>query len=145
MSNYDEKQVKDRGKAFQYGFITAMIVILAEFITADIIGLAINAYALFLFCYWTPLTVCFITLIVKDAYDGVNSTSGCIVAFILGLLGLFIVVATIIRILIGIEAFVIDGSITEAPAHIYSGLVMLTISLTYWVKQFLNKKKYTEA
>lgn len=138
--NYDEKQLADRGKAFQYGFIAAILTIMAVYFMIDIIQIS-STFAL-LICMWVPLSVCTIALILKDAYDGVHSAVGQKISFIFGVAGLFFLIATIVRIITGEESVVCNGVVTDSIGHLFVGICLLVICIVYWVKQYQNRKKY---
>lgn len=143
-NNYDEKQIIDRGKAFQYGFIAAMLTTCGVYFYTDALEFKMDSYAAFLIRLWIPITITFIALIVKDAYDGVNSTPGRIVFTIFGMAGLFLVGVSFMRIVSGKEAFLDSGTLTEVAGIIFSGICMIIVSIIYWVKQYLNSRKFIE-
>lgn len=143
-NNYDEKQIIDRGKAFQYGFIAAMLTICGVYFYTDALEFKMDSYAAFLIRLWIPITITFIVLIVKDAYDGANSTPGRIILTVLGMAGLFLVGVTVIRIVSGKEVFLDSGTLTDSAGRIFSGICMILVSIIYWVKQYLNSRKFKD-
>ena len=74
--DFDEKQLIDRGIAFKWGFITALISIIGMFALTDIFELQITNYAQYLITFWIPCGITFIILILKDAYEAVNTRNG---------------------------------------------------------------------
>ncbi len=143
-NQYDEKQMYDRGKAFQAGFFSAILTIFVVFLMTDMLGISIDSYAVFLITLWIPMTSCFIMLIVKDAYDGVNSSAGKFVLSIYGMSGFITLSLTLINISIGKENFFSSGYITDSVGHIFSGTCMVATSIVYWVKQRVNRNKYCD-
>lgn len=142
--NFDEKQLIDRGIAFKYGFLAAMFAILLVYFLEDIIKISISRYAALIITIWIPITVCTIALVLKDAYDGVNSASGRILATMFGVLGIFMLVLFAQEISSGREMLLEGGMITNMGGNIFNGICMIIISIVYWIKQYLNKKKYKE-
>lgn len=143
-SNFDEKQLLDRGKAFQIGFITAIIMSVLFYFLQDGIGIEIAAFTSFAFSLWIPVTVCSIALIIKDAYDGVNSTTGRFGITVFGAGGSYILISSIIFLATGRETLLDGGVVTESIGHIINGICMITICAVYWVKQHLNKRKFID-
>lgn len=141
-NNYDEKQIIDRGKAFQYGFISALLTICAVYFITDVIGFKMSSYAIFLVILWIPIMITFIALIIKDAYDGVNCTSGRVILTILGIAGLCIIVMSALRIISRKETFIYSGMLTDSAGQIFSGICMIVISIVYWLKQYFNSKEF---
>lgn len=140
--NYDEKQLADRGKAFQYGFIAAILTIMAVYFITDIIEIQMNHTLAFLICMWVPLSVCTIALILKDAYDGVHSTVGQKMSFIFGAVGFLVLITTIVRMITGKESIVNNGVVTDSIGHLFVGICLLVICIVYRIKQYENRKKY---
>lgn len=143
-NSYDEKQLIDRGKAFQYGFIAAIFTIGVMYFITEGIELEISSYASFLITLWLPLTVCFITLIIKNAYDGVNTTSGRSVLTLFGIAGLFLVSISVLHIATGAETLLYEGKVSDTFGHLFNGICMIIICLIYWIKQYHNSKKFKD-
>lgn len=141
-NNYDEKQILDRGKSFQYGFIAAMLTICAVYFIISVIGIKMSSYTTFLITFWIPMTITFIALIMKDAYEGVNSASGRVVLTILGIAGLFLVGMSAMQIISGKKVLLDSGVLTDSAGEIFSGLCMIIVSIIYWVKQYLISKEF---
>lgn len=143
-NNYDEKQLIDRGKAFQTGFLAAILTICALYFITDAIGFKMSSYAAFLISLWIPLMTVFIALIIEDAYDGVNSAPGRVVLTLLGMAGLFLVGASALQIVFGKETLLDNGVLTDSAGRIFSGICMMVICIIYWIKQYLNSKEFEE-
>lgn len=63
---------------------------------------------------------------------------------ILGIVGLSMIVSAVIRIAIWKKVLINNGMITDTVGYIFNGVCMLTMSMVYWIKQYLNKKSYKE-
>ncbi len=143
-TNFDERQIIDRGKAFQIGFIVALVSIALVFLATDAFEFKIDTFTSFIVTIWTPMTACFIMLIAKDAYEGINQTGGRIIISVLGFCGVFMLISKIILLLTNRSYFIENGIITENIGHIFQGLCMTVIFIVYWVKQYINKKNYPD-
>ncbi|MCD2493294.1 hypothetical protein LQE92_11780 [Lacrimispora sp. NSJ-141] len=143
-NKYDEKQQMDRGKGFQYGFIAAIAVDALIYLAEDAMGIKISGFASFLIQVWTPLTVCMLTFIIKDAMNGIREQTGRILAVSYGACGFFMLCLAAAHIISGKEALLSNGVITEEVGHLYIAVCMIAASITYWVRQRLNQKKYDE-
>lgn len=141
---FDEKQLIDRGKSFKYGFITAIMTLLVEYFCTSALNIKIDPFAEFLVLIWIPITVCFISFIVKNAYEGVNSRTGRIVCIIMGCCGLYLVIATIVEVIIRVEHLVVNGEISASFGHLFSGICLVIICITYCIRQYRNKKELAE-
>lgn len=140
---YDERQILSRGKAYCYAFIAALIAISLTAIITQAIGLKLDGDTVFKFEMWTPITVCLITIIMKDAFDGIRNgaSSGVAVGFCLG--GVFIMVLIIADIINGNETIMEDDTLNTLFGDGYCALCMLSIGITYWIKKRINKKKFS--
>lgn len=136
--NFDEKQLADRGTAFRYGFIAALVMMTLAFFATDILEMQIERSLLFYVCFWIPEIICAVTLIVKDAYDGINSHRGRVLMGTFGVLGLILIILPAIRVLSG------SHSIAEEISPIFVGFCVLLQSLVYWAKQYSNQKKFAD-
>ncbi len=143
-NNYDEKQQMDRGKGFQYGFIAAIAIDALIYLAEGAMGMKIDGFASFLIQVWTPLTVCMLTFIVKDAMNGIREQTGRMLAVGYGFCGLFMLCLAAAHVISGKEAFISNGVITEEAGHLYIAVCMIAASVTYWIRQKLNQKKYDE-
>ena len=136
--NFDEKQLADRGTAFRYGFIAALAMMVSAYFAADILEIQIERSLLFYICFWIPEIICAVTLIVKDAYDGINSHRGRTLMAFFGILGLILIVLPAVRMLSGKYRF------AEEFSHLFVGFCVMIQSLVYWVKQYSNQKKFAD-
>lgn len=142
--NFDEKQIYDRGKAFQLGFIAALVTTACLFFITDVFEIKTDSYAAFMIAIWIPITACSIALIVKDAYDSVNSAKGRLLLGIYGIAGSAIIILTAFELLTGTEKMVENGCITGVAGHLVAGLCMIVTAAIYWAKQYANAKKFSD-
>lgn len=141
---YDEKQHIDRGKSFQYGFFAAVISILIMYFCTSELKMKIDPFAEFLILIFIPITVCFFSLITKNAYEGVNSRTGRIVCCINGCIGLYLIISTVVKVIARVEFFVTNGVISAPVGHLFSGMCLVLICITYFIQQYRNKKDLAE-
>lgn len=142
---FDEKQLYDRGKCFQISFVAALICIVISFFITGLLEVNVSSFAIFDFSFWVPFTVCIVSLIIKDAYDGVNSNSGKFLATLWGICGIVILLveATDIIILIS-KARIGDIEIDQTIGEMIQALCMIVIGVVYYIKQYINKKSLDE-
>lgn len=114
------------------------------YIAVEVMGISISAYAALLICVWIPITFCTIALVIKDAYDGVNEAPGRNGTYNTWNCGIIYdcICCNTNR---NLEKSANNcGMITNIVGHIFNGVCMLTMSMVYWIKQYLNKKSYKE-
>jgi hypothetical protein len=143
-NGYDEKQVMDRGFAFQCAFYTSMLMLLFVYMLVSVFGIRINAHVGFIICWWIPVFVCFIIMIVRDAFDCVHTGTGKKVLTIIGFAGLILLVTTAIDVIGGKEPMFENGGITSSFSYLLSGASMVIICAAYWTRQYANRKKYRD-
>lgn len=135
-TKFDEKQLLDRGKAYRNGLLAAFISMILYLIlneeTADII----DTYHCIMICIWITLSVTLITMIVKNAYDGVTEKPGIIFFAVFGICGIIITACVTIMSMISME------TIYSKISQLFSGICMILTSIIYWIVFFLNSKKY---
>ncbi len=130
IEGYFESVISDRKlrrkyqSAFKYGFITAIMTLLVVYFCTSELNIKIDPFAEFLVLIWIPITVCFISFIMKNAYEGVNSRTGRIVCVIMGCCGLYLVIATLVEIITRVEPLVINGEISARFGHLFSGICL---------------------
>ena len=137
-NKFDEKQLYDRGKAYQYGLIAAILSISLCFLLADDEKIQISVFSTYLICIWIPIFVCFMTLILKDAYEAFGTKNGAITITILGGCGLFIFFRSFAHLVNMEETF------ANTIGHIFAVLCVIVITITYLAKRKANKKKYAD-
>lgn len=142
-NNFDERQLYERGKGFQYGFIAALIMILLNSFAEDS-NFILNPYSRFILSIWIPMTVCFVYFIVKDAYEGIKEQNGKIVMGIFLATGLFVLVITTVRMIAGSAELFIDSTLGDWIGQVSYSVCMIIISAVYFIKQHLDNKKESE-
>lgn len=139
---WDERQRLNRGIAFQYAYISAMVIMLVVYFLIDVIEVNISIFGVFQICFWIPTTICFMTMIIKDAYDSVNHTPGRIIFSIWGVAGLSLIISSLVELLSKSNSFFELSSTTDEGGTLSAGFCFLLISVTYWIKQYLNWLKF---
>ncbi len=137
---FDEKQLRDRGRAFEYGFLSAIITAAAVYLATDVFEVKIERFTAFLIEIWTPATICFVLLILKDAYEALNTGRGRLPMAVLGVCGAVLAAAAVF----GASPLILEGALTERAGELFSGLCMALISAVYWIKQCVNRKKFKD-
>lgn len=141
---YDEKQLYDRGKCFQIGFFTALICVWITYFVTDLLEIKFSDYLNYVFCIWIPLSVYAISLIVKNAYDGVNSNAGKTVSIIFLICGILLLCFRIIMLVIDNGHFIDNEEIGSFIASMIQSVCMISMSVVYFIKQYRNKKALDE-
>lgn len=142
-NNFDERQLYERGKGFQYGFIAALVMILLNSFAEDS-NFIINTYSRFILCIWIPTTVCLVYFIIKDAYEGIKENSGNIAMGIFLVTGLILLAVVTVRLITGSAELLTDGIFGDWIGQIAYSVCMILISAVYFIKQHLDNKKDTE-
>ncbi|MCD8341295.1 MAG: hypothetical protein LUC87_03955 [Clostridiales bacterium] len=130
MEQFDERQKLERGKAFQWGFF-ACILTDAALCLLTTYGVAFTPYTLFVFAIWPPAAICITQMILRDAFEKVQSSGGKIAVTVALLYGLLLVM----RILIPGEALMTGGVLANEAAILCTGLCLTLIGVVYWCKQ----------
>jgi len=139
---FDERQRLNRGIAFQYAFISAMVTMLAVYFLGDVMEVDISIFSVFQICFWIPTTICFMIMIIKDAYDTVRYNLGRIIFTIWGVAGASLTISSLIEIFSKSNIFYELGIQIYQEGHIIAGLCFLLIAGTYWIKQYINWRKF---
>lgn len=139
---YDEKQAIDRMFAFQCAFFTSMLMLLFMYMFVSVFGIRVNAHVGFIICWWVPVFVCIIIMIVKDAFVCGHADRGKIILTIIGIAGLILFVSTAVKVISGKELMLENGSITSSFSYLLSGACMIILCIAYWIKQYINRKKF---
>lgn len=141
---FDEKQILDRGKCFQYAFFSGLITNTVLFFVYELLNIKFNAYFGYIAALWIPLTVCFISLIVKNAYDGVGTKTGRIAFAVFSAAGLFIEVSVLFHIISADVNSLANDDIYTYAAHILCGACMIIVAVVYFIKQWKNSKEFED-
>lgn len=96
---FGEKQILDRRKAFQAGFIAALLTICAMRFATGVLGLRMTADARFLITIQLPLNICLVALIGKDAYECANASAEKTAMSVSGAASLFVLISTMVLLM----------------------------------------------
>jgi hypothetical protein len=83
-------------------------------------------------------------LILKNAYDPVKQRNGRILCALFSFLGLYLIVFSVGRVLLGQESFLKDGVVTNNTGFLVIGLAMLDTGLVYLLRRYLDWKEMKE-
>lgn len=138
---FDERQMVERGKAFQIGFFTAIFLSLAVFFATSLLDIRMEAMTVFIIQTSLPIMVCMMTLILKNAYDPVKQRNSGILCALFSFLGLYLTVFSIGRVCLGQDSFLKNGVVTNNAGFLVIGLAMLDTGIVYLIRRYLNKKE----
>ena len=141
--DFDEKQLIDRGKAYQTSFFVSVATLGTLFLVTDLLEVPITRIALFMLALWIPITVCLVQLIFSDAYRGVHTPSwkANVISLAMGLDGMALITLIVIDMVGGGTGPIENGGLTNATGYLVCGACLVVIGVTYWVKQHDNKRK----
>lgn len=133
-TEFDEKQQLERGKAYRNGYFTLLALLLIDFFIKDALEITwLTNYSSFIIMFWISISVCEITMIVKDAYDGISNNYGRTILSLQGFLGLAILFMDIMYILSGKEV------ISSMLSSLLMGVCCVIICSVYWIKVIRDK------
>lgn len=140
--DFDEKQLIDRGKAYQTSFFVSLLTVFALFFVTDFLEVPIERRTLFMLALWIPITVCLVLLIFSDAYRGVHTPSwkSSVLSLAMGLDGLVLITLTVIDMVGGGTGPIENGGLTNAAGYLVCGACLVVIGVTYWIKQHDSKR-----
>lgn len=135
-NRFDERQVLERGNAFRNGYIALAAAMLVCYFVKDCFEVnLVDDSSILLVCLWVSAVVFAVTMIVKDAYDGIHEGRNLMVITVMGAVGCFMLVVEIIKAVRGTFAFYSTAGV------LISAVGMLTICIVYWVKRRRDKKQ----
>ncbi len=143
-NNHDERQIIERGKAFQIGFMTAIVLSLVTYLLTGLFDIRISAMTVFGIQTTMPIMICMMAMILKNAYDPVNKRIAPILSGIFSVLGLYLVLFSVGRVFLGQGSFVRDGVVTDTTGFIVVGMSMIGTGIVYLICKQRNKKELTE-
>lgn len=133
---YDERQILERGKAFRRGYISLAVAMLVCFFIKDCFELNfMDDASVMLTCLWVSVVITSVTMIVKNAYEGIYEGRNAIVVSGMGVAGAFVVLTEIIKGLRGNFVFYSDAG------AISCGIGLLVIFTVYHVKKRQDRLK----
>lgn len=127
---YDERQALERGRAFRNGYLTLALAMLVCFLIRDYFEWnPIDDYSMFLFCIWISLVVVSVTLILKNAYDGIYEGRNAFAVWVMGFAGVACLVFESVRNAKG------KLSLYNDFGTLFSGICLIIIFAVYMVKR----------
>lgn len=136
---YDERQIAVRGKAFQWGFCTMLIVGFAIFLAETALDRPVMAAGeapiLMICCGGTVMAV---YCIVKDAYVSINGSRGAVLAS-MGIVGVTQVSLAFDRL--DEEGAVVDGKLGYCWIYFGFALLALSVFVSMLVKLLLERRR----
>lgn len=135
-NRFDERQILERGNAFRNGYIALAAAMLVCYFVKDgfEVDLADDS-SILLGCIWVSAVVFAVTMIVKNAYDGIHEGRNSILVTFMGAVGFFMLVFEIIKAVRGTFVFYSTAGI------LVSAVGMLTICIIYWIKRKRDRKQ----
>ena len=144
-NNFDERQQLERGKAFQWSFITAVLLLAIYYLFED--GLEICKFStsfIFMTTFWIAFAVFSTIAVLCDAFNGINSKNSPIFGIIYGVVGLFILTVIVIEMLRNQSVMTNNTILSDDIAYIITGLSMLEIGAVFLIKYIKNKRNISE-
>ena len=140
--DFDEKQLIDRGKAYQTSFFVSVATLGTLFLVTDLFEVPITRIALFMLALWIPITVCLVLLIFSDTYRGVHTPSwkANVISLAMALDGMALITLIVIDMVGGGTGPIENGGLTNATGYLVCGACLVVIGVTYWVKQHSDKR-----
>lgn len=138
---FDERQERARGKAFQYGFFTLLTVLYAYGVSEAVLGRWCDSLAGVTLCIAIGVAVFAVTCILKDAYLSLREKPRQIMT-------MFALIAILNLTLGGMYLYsgglVQDGILTFRAVNPIVGLMVLVILVVYIVNFLLRDREGEE-
>ena len=135
---FDERQLRERGRAFRLGFAVCMIMLIAMYCLTDFFELALPTRFSFYVCFWLPLTVTSVYMIVKRAYDGITDYRGMALFTFLGIISVVMAVFMIVR---G-EPMIENGLPTPDAGTAFMCACVFIMAAVYWIYHVKDVREY---
>lgn len=132
MEKFDERQLWIRGKAFQHAYLLLAILVLLSSLYAE----AHHGVHLFsplsevMVLIMASVMLASIELIYKDAYAA-NLHNHHLLAIVMMICGGCSIVITLIKLITGKQAMIVNGMLSDTVASLITGLFMSLIGLLY--------------
>ncbi len=148
-NDFDERQKIERGKAFQYAFLTGVFILLIiDFLDCVLEVCRFDTHSIFMITFWISSAVFFSISILKDSFStaGNEKASKIILMFYLlaGCLMLIILIREIISEAEMVDEisnfFIRSGSLNPHISSMVCSLSMLEISVVGIIKNFKDLK-----
>ena len=137
---YDEKQIIERGKSFQYAFTCAIVVNIIIYLLSDFIGIGFANGAILLINIGLPIATYTLSMIIKNAYDGFSNARkklniSALSGFGVGLLTLYLP-----DIISGKKPLIDNAKVTESAGVLLISILTLVVVVVYLLKKHIEKK-----
>ncbi len=138
---FDERQILERGKAWRNGYLSLAAAVLAFYFIKDCfeVRLPMNDFSVVMACIWVSAVVFCVTMIVRNAYDGVSDGRNAVAVSAMGAVGLFVLASEIVKGLEGTFVFY------SSAGTVITAASLLTICAVYWVKRLRDRKRNAAA
>lgn len=143
-TEYDEKQLLDRGRAYRYAFLTAMFTDIALFLVNGVLEVPIAMDAVFFIAFWIPAAVFMVAAIWWNCYEAMGEAGGRVVVMFDGIIGALILLVTVRELVTGRERFIEDGKLGGAAGRIVAGVCCLVVFAVYWVRQARDRRDFKD-
>lgn len=131
---YDERQTIERGKAFRNGYLSMSVMLLICYLGKDWFRWdLLDDFSIFMLCGCVPAAIVSVTLIIKNAYDGIYEGRNTVTAWCMGASGVFV--------LLSVADSVVTGNFTiyHSSGLMLLGSEMILISAVYIVKRSIDR------
>ena len=135
---FDERQLKERGRAYKFGWASAILTAFTIFFMIDILGVELPTRLAFNMSLWIPLTVTSMIMIVKRAYDGITDYRGMALFTFLGIMSVVLIVITLIT---GDSVFE-NGALTDTAGTYLMCLCLISLAVVYWIYHIKDVREY---
>lgn len=137
---YDEKQIIERGKSFQYAFTGAIIVNIIIYILSNFVGIGFDNDTIFLINIGLPIAIYMLSMIIKGGYDGVSNAGEKLNIAALGGAGVALLIIYLPDVISGKKLLLDNEMITESAGALLISILTLVVVLVYWIKKHVEKK-----
>ncbi|MGN0471122.1 MAG: hypothetical protein ACI4GV_09445 [Acutalibacteraceae bacterium] len=138
--NFDERQQIERGKAFQWAFITSFILLALFCIIENTFEICkFSTFFIFITTFWISFSVFGTKVILNDAFYGIKEKTSRVIFIIFGIVGFFMLVVDVIEILNG-ESLVTGNQLNDIVAMMIESVAMIEMFIVSEVKRIKDKK-----
>lgn len=132
---YDERQTIERGKAFRNGYISVSAIVFVCYVGKDWFQWnLLDDFSMFMLCTCVPSAVVYVTLIVKNAYDGIYEGRSTVIAWCMGITGVFMLFVVADSVATG------NFTVYHNSGFIFLGSGMIIIAAVYIVKRSIDRR-----
>ena len=141
-TEYDERQLIERGKAYKYGFFAALLTcaVLILLDTFETI-LPVLGMTTFFFPIMTGVVAQVSYSIFHDAYEGLNTNMGrfIVVMAIISVFNIFLAVARFVR-----AGILEDGKLCPQFMNLMCGILLFIVAGELMIKKALDRREGSE-